>query len=180
MKNIYVLFGMFLLATACSPKVAKTTTTNYQEDISTNREDFVQLKAQQEAKQAEQQKENQLTKEQDFSESSAITTGVDAQLQAFAAANAGSYATKYTIQVYSGTSRDRANEIKSEVYELLPEAKPKVTYVQPTYRVRIGEYYSRVDAYGLYKKAKSNFGRAIIIPFKVKLGDQSPAETTQD
>ncbi|WP_053406483.1 SPOR domain-containing protein [Persicobacter sp. CCB-QB2] len=171
MRNIYTLFGFLLLIAACSPKTTPSSS-NYQEDLSVYRPDYVQLKAEQKANREKEEVRKQTTTSTTFPVTNDITTGVENQLAHFAEANAGSNATKYTIQVYSGTSREEANEIKERVYEDFPSGNPKVTYKQPTYRVRVGDFYNRVDAYLTYEKLRRSFRRAIVVPYKVQLGEK--------
>lgn len=75
----------------------------------------------------------------------------------------------YTVQVYSGNSREAANEAKSLVYKLFPESRPETTYVQPNYKVKVGKYLNRVEAQKLFAKLKSDFPGALVIPEKVSL-----------
>ncbi|CAN5459875.1 hypothetical protein BH23BAC1_BH23BAC1_02610 [soil metagenome] len=75
----------------------------------------------------------------------------------------------YTVQVYSGNSREAANEAKSLVYKLFPESRPETTYVQPNYKVKVGKYLNRVEAQKLFAKLKSDFPGALVIPEKISL-----------
>jgi hypothetical protein len=75
----------------------------------------------------------------------------------------------YTIQVYSGNSREAANEAKSLVYKLFPESRPETTYIQPNYKVKVGKYLSRLEAQKLYAKLKNDFAGAMVIPEKITL-----------
>jgi 5-carboxymethyl-2-hydroxymuconate isomerase len=53
----------------------------------------------------------------------------------------------YTIQVYIGRSREEANQAREKVYRVLPDEKPALGYKQPSWKVTVGEYYDRVEAY---------------------------------
>jgi len=75
----------------------------------------------------------------------------------------------YTIQVYSGSSRDAANEAKAVVYKLFPESRPETTYIQPNYKVKVGKFSSRMEAQKFYAKLKSDFPGAMVIPEKIVL-----------
>lgn len=75
----------------------------------------------------------------------------------------------YTIQVYSGSSREAANEAKGTVYKLFPEARPETTYIQPNYKVKVGKFASRMEAQKFYAKLKNDFPGAMVIPEKIAL-----------
>jgi len=57
----------------------------------------------------------------------------------------------YRILVYSGTDRDEANRAKGNLYQLLPNADLYVIYKQPDYRVKMGDYADRLEAYRVLK-----------------------------
>jgi hypothetical protein len=73
----------------------------------------------------------------------------------------------YTVQVYNGRSRDQANEIRKQVYRILPEEKPQLEYRQPNYKVKIGSFQSRADAYKTFKKLKESFPGTILVPERI-------------
>jgi hypothetical protein len=75
----------------------------------------------------------------------------------------------YTVQVYSGNSREAANEAKSLVYKIFPESRPETTYVQPNYKVKVGKYLNRVEAQKIYARLKNDFPGAMVIPEKISL-----------
>lgn len=70
----------------------------------------------------------------------------------------------YVIQVYSGTSRDDANEAQIKAAELFPELIPKITYRQPSFRVKGGKFIDRLEANRVYNEVKKEFPRALLIP----------------
>ncbi len=76
----------------------------------------------------------------------------------------GKYVDGYMIQVYSGTSRDNANTARFSVDKLFPELNWKVSYHQPTFRVRGGRFSDRLEAHRIYKAIKEQFPRALLIP----------------
>ena len=70
----------------------------------------------------------------------------------------------YIIQMYSGTSRDEANEIRTRVAELFPQLDPKISYRQPSFRVKGGKFIDRLEANRVYNEVKMEFPRALLIP----------------
>lgn len=70
----------------------------------------------------------------------------------------------YTIQVYIGRSREEANQIREKVYRVLPEGKPILVYKQPSYKVNVGKYNERVDAYKTLTALRATFPGAMLVP----------------
>lgn len=79
------------------------------------------------------------------------------------------YVDGFSIQLYSGNSRDKANRVKVRTYDVLDEIRPRVSYDQPNYKVRVGEYYSRLEANADFVKLQEHFSRAVLIPVKIKI-----------
>lgn len=77
----------------------------------------------------------------------------------------------FSIQLYSGNSRDKANQVKVRTYEVLEERRPRVSYEQPNYKVRVGEYYSRLEANSDFVTLQKHFSRAVLVPVKIKIED---------
>jgi len=75
----------------------------------------------------------------------------------------------YTIQVYSGTSRDLASKAKAKVYRILPESRPETKYEQPIYKVRVGEFGDRLEAQATYAELLEEFPDAAVIPSRIKI-----------
>ncbi|WP_277481445.1 SPOR domain-containing protein [Catalinimonas alkaloidigena] len=70
----------------------------------------------------------------------------------------------YTVQVYTGNSREKANEAKNMVYGILPEASPTITFDPPNYKVKVGEFTDRLEAQPTYSSLKGNFPVVLIVP----------------
>ena len=75
----------------------------------------------------------------------------------------------FAIQVYTGSSREDANLAKSKVYQLIPEARPKLVYDQPNFKVKMGKFYSRLQAYETYARLKRGFSNVIIVPERFRI-----------
>jgi cell division septation protein DedD len=74
----------------------------------------------------------------------------------------------YKVQIYSGSSREEANEILKSLPKTTDE-RAELSYDQPNFRVKIGNYISRIEAYKVYISVKRNYPNAIIIPDKIKV-----------
>ena len=75
----------------------------------------------------------------------------------------------FTIQVYSGAKKEDAMKAKQELASSLPDLQSEVLYSQPNFRVKVGKYYSRIEAQKDYLDVKKLFPTAIVIPDKVAI-----------
>jgi hypothetical protein len=76
----------------------------------------------------------------------------------------GQYVDGFVIQVYSGNSRQDANDARYKMNEYFPELSPKVSYHQPNFRVKAGKFTNRLRAHRVYANVKEEFPRALLIP----------------
>ena len=70
----------------------------------------------------------------------------------------------YTVQVYVGSSRKLAFQIKNKLHTNYPYLNPEVQYKQPNFTVQIGRFLDRLEAYKLYVPIKAIMSHAIIRP----------------
>ena len=76
-----------------------------------------------------------------------VTVRADAQLDALATAGrAVKTAPGYRILAYTGASRDEAMRIRTAVIRRDPLDKDYLQYEQPTFRLKIGDYLTRLEA----------------------------------
>ena len=78
------------------------------------------------------------------------------------------YVEGFTIQVYSGVKQEALN-VKRQLTQTLPEVSSDLIYQQPTFRVKIGKYTSRLEAQRDYLLVKKHFPAAIVVPEKIPL-----------
>lgn len=77
------------------------------------------------------------------------------------------YVDGFTIQVYSGTNSEEAKIARGKVYSLVSGSAPQLKYEEPTFKVKVGKYYSRLEAQKTYTIIKKRFPQAIIIPERI-------------
>lgn len=75
----------------------------------------------------------------------------------------------YTIQIYAGQKREDALSAKKTIDQALPELKAEMTYVQPTFRIKAGRYYTQLDAQKDYVAVKRYFPSAILVPDRFQI-----------
>jgi SPOR domain len=71
----------------------------------------------------------------------------------------------FTIQIYSGQNREEAMNVKKKAGEINLGAL--LEYNQPKFRVRVGSYYSRLEAQKDLTRLKKAFSNAILVPEKI-------------
>jgi hypothetical protein len=70
----------------------------------------------------------------------------------------------YRILVYAGNDKDEATNAKERLYMLMKDADVYFQYKQPTYRVKLGDYTTRLEAKQvLVKLIAREYPKAIII-----------------
>jgi len=79
------------------------------------------------------------------------------------------YAPGYRVQVYVGTQRQKVEETKLLIYQNFPELSPYLTYAQPTYKLKVGDFMRRIDADRYYSSIKQLIPSAQLQPDKVIL-----------
>lgn len=75
----------------------------------------------------------------------------------------------YRVLIYSGNSRDEASKAKEHAYKILPNIDLYTSYLSPTFKVKLGDFYQRLDAFLTLKKLATVFPSAVIVEEVVKL-----------
>lgn len=79
------------------------------------------------------------------------------------------YINGYRIQIYVGNIRQEADAAKSYIYQFFPDLTPYVTYSQPTYRVKVGDFMYRSDAEQYLDQLKQQYYSAVILSDRVEI-----------
>ena len=155
----FIVIGIAAALGSCKALSPSGSTTSYSEDLSANRPKI----------------ETDTTAQVEQTETRAYvtpqyhqTSEVDTKLQEITSFNRTSNSAQgFTIQVYSGTSREEASQAKAQVYKILPDSRPQTRYEQPIYRVHVGEFIDRLEAQNTYAKLRVEFPQAIVIPTRI-------------
>lgn len=75
----------------------------------------------------------------------------------------------FTIQIYSGQNREEAMNTKKKMTTELPDLTANLQYQQPKFRVTVGKYYSKLEAYQDLSTLRSIFPAAILVPEKIAI-----------
>jgi hypothetical protein len=73
----------------------------------------------------------------------------------------------YTIQIYSGQNREEAMNSKKKMMTEVQGLVAELEYNQPKFRVKVGSYYSRLEAQKDMLRLKRSFPNAILVPEKI-------------
>lgn len=76
----------------------------------------------------------------------------------------------YRVQIFfdSGSnSKNKAASVKSEFEALYPEVKPYLSYKEPYYRVRVGNFRSLIEAVGFQKKIAADYPNSFPVKDKI-------------
>lgn len=79
------------------------------------------------------------------------------------------YAQGYRVLAYSGTDRNAMNEVKQKVYKLFPDIEIYPVFKQPEYRVTVGDFIDKLEAYEYLLKVLPQVPEAIIIQDQINI-----------
>ncbi len=74
----------------------------------------------------------------------------------------------YRIQIYSGADLEEANKLRADFLEQFPGYSAYRLWIQPTFRVRIGDFSNRNDAIQFTNDIKPYFPGAFVVPDKIE------------
>jgi hypothetical protein len=75
----------------------------------------------------------------------------------------------YRIQIYFGSDRVKAQEIRTEFMRTFPEQGAYLIYQQPNFKVRVGDFRTRIEAQGFLKSLYDRYVPSFIVSDEVKL-----------
>ncbi len=77
----------------------------------------------------------------------------------------------YRIQIYFGNDRAKAQDVRNNFVQLFPNSSIYLLYHQPNFKVRAGDFRTRLEATRFLKSLGDRFRPAFIVPDEVKLPD---------
>lgn len=75
----------------------------------------------------------------------------------------------FRIQIYVGNDRKAADDAKIFTYQTYPEIFPYLSFQQPIYKVKIGDFLNRMDAEKYFTDIKDLYPSAMILPDRVEI-----------
>lgn len=97
-----------------------------------------------------------------------VNRRLDAVLDTMAVQNRSiRYAPGFRVQVYVGNQRKEVESAKLLIYQNFPELSAYVSYSQPTYKLKVGDFMRRLDAERYYSSIRQLMVSAQLQPDKV-------------
>jgi len=75
----------------------------------------------------------------------------------------------YRIQIAFSNDRQEAYNGKSKLYKELPDEKCYIEYEEPYYKLRIGDYTTRLQAYDKLRTVITKYPGAFVVKARVKI-----------
>ncbi|UII27830.1 hypothetical protein LVD15_05245 [Fulvivirga maritima] len=162
---LYCLVG-FALLSACSPKTSTSSSSGevYKEDLKAYRPVYEKpVEKHDTIAQA-----NESYADVDIEPTNDVTEPLNNVLDEIDGLRSNTrYIDGFTIQVYSGTNREDARLARGKVFSVLPEANPSLKFDEPNFKVKVGKYYSKLEAQKPYAQLRKKFPGALIIPERI-------------
>lgn len=166
------LVGMSLL-TACSSKVVPTRSSNASKPYDLDLADYRPRYELSEVKKAPlEEKKKPTTPVTASGSTQSINKKLDLTLDTLAQRNKGvRYLAGYRIQLYTGTKRADMEAAKLYIYQNYGELNTYIAYNHPTYRLRVGDFATRLEAERYFNKIKNEYPGSTLISDRVSLRD---------
>ena len=74
----------------------------------------------------------------------------------------------YRIQIHFGNEREKAKEIKTKFLQAFPDIPAYDSYQSPNFRVRVGDYRSKLEASKYLKQISASFPSSFIVTDNIK------------
>lgn len=78
-------------------------------------------------------------------------------------------ASGYRVQIFSGSNRKEAYDIQAKFLEQFPDMRSYIIYSEPNFKVRVGDFRTRLEAEKAEEDLKKVFAGMFIIPEKINL-----------
>ena len=75
----------------------------------------------------------------------------------------------FRIQIFFGSERKNAHDARNKVLQLFPDADVYLIYQQPYFKVRVGDYRTKLEAHHMFKELLPHFDKIFIVPDKINL-----------
>ena len=74
----------------------------------------------------------------------------------------------YRLQIHFGNERDKARDIKTKFLQAFPDIPAYDSYQSPNFRVRVGDFRTRLEATKYLKQISSSFPSSFIVSDNIK------------
>jgi len=70
----------------------------------------------------------------------------------------------YRVQIYNGNDRTRATNLKVDFMRRFPNVRTYMTYIQPQFRVKVGDFTTRQEAQRFAGQINTIYSPVMIVP----------------
>ncbi len=75
----------------------------------------------------------------------------------------------YRLQIYTGTKQKPAHQIKAQLKTQFPDLAVYVKYQQPYFKVRVGNCFTKIEAWRLKKQLAEQYPNAFIVKDEIEV-----------
>jgi hypothetical protein len=75
----------------------------------------------------------------------------------------------YRVQIYFGSVRQKASDVKQDFSGKHPDIISYLTYLAPNFKVRVGDFQTRLEAQGFLKSIEGQYPTSFIVQDEIKL-----------
>ena len=87
----------------------------------------------------------------------------------------------FRVQIYNGNDPNKANQAKLDFMKNFPGIRSYLTYHNPQFRVKVGDFRTRSEAMQLFNKVSPQFSPCMIVPDIINYAaPRKAAATNQD
>lgn len=79
------------------------------------------------------------------------------------------YAQGYRILAYNGSERQTVMNLRKSILNRVPEEKDYLTYQQPNFRLKVGDFFSRIEAQQVLNKIQDLIPNAQIVQEQITI-----------
>jgi hypothetical protein len=101
--------------------------------------------------------------------SSDITDELNILLDSIIRINRETEYTVYTIMVHNSNSRESAEMAMKLVFQAQIQIRPKLEYVPPSYKVKVGQFFTQLEAFPILEQLRKDFPNAVMVPERIFL-----------
>ncbi len=168
LKSSYIVFVVFIVLMSCSPGAVPTSTDSekYKEDLAYLRPTYPDLNDTTSFDTQELEDYSDIKPRYD------VTAKLNSVLDSIDVIRKNRhYVDGFTIQVYSGYNSEEATIARGKVYSILEGSRPSLKFEEPNFMVKVGRYYSKLEAQKDYSLIRARFPSALILPQRIYIND---------
>lgn len=82
----------------------------------------------------------------------------------------------FRVQIYNGNNRLEAQQRKVDFIRRFPNVRSYMSYIAPSFRVKVGDFKTRADAYKFYQQVSGIYNPCMVVPDIVEINTLRDAE----